>query len=255
MITSHNHAAFVVDAVRSALNQTRPPLEVIVIDDGSTDDSLALLHHLAMTEPRLRVVAQNNEGVVAARNRGLHEAVGDWVVLLDSDDTLAPDFLERTVAAWLTSPDPRVAFVYTDALLAGTASGLLRSRPFSAFALSLGNYVLNCCLLSRVAAVEIGGYDRVFEDGGHEDWDFFLRLAEVGYRGRYVRQPLVHYRQHDDASRNARSVAEHAQVVERMIARHPRTCGRPMRRRILRGPPAVIRAALAVRRGVLRMLR
>ena len=255
MITSHNHAAYVIEAVRSALAQTKAPREVVVVDDGSTDGSVQLLRELELAEPLVRVVSQPNQGVILARNRALQEATADWVALLDSDDALEPTFIESTWAGLVQQADPRVAFVYTDALLVGATTRIVTSRSFSPFALSLGNYVVNCCLLSRDAALAVDGYDVAFQEAGHEDWDFFLRLSEAGFRGLYVPGALLRYRQHDAGSRNARSVAVEGHVIRQMIARHPKTSGRPLRRRILLGESAALRTLMATRRAVVRAMR
>ncbi|MEW6582696.1 MAG: glycosyltransferase family 2 protein [Actinomycetota bacterium] len=92
VIPTYNRAALVVRAVRSVLAQTRPPDEVIVVDDGSTDDTAARLAGLG--DDRVRVVSQTNAGAAAARNRGVAEATGDWVAFLDSDDLWVPGHLE-----------------------------------------------------------------------------------------------------------------------------------------------------------------
>ena len=90
VITNYNYARFVGDAIESALNQTRQPDEVIIIDDGSTDDSLDVLAKY----PKTRVITQENQGVAAARTLGLNAATMPYVCLLDADDKLAPTFIE-----------------------------------------------------------------------------------------------------------------------------------------------------------------
>lgn len=98
LVNNHNYGAYVVDAVQSALDQTYPHIEVIVIDDGSTDDSMARLAEIS--DPRLLVVAQANGGQAAACNAGWRLASGQYILFLDSDDLLDPAVIEQAVAVF-----------------------------------------------------------------------------------------------------------------------------------------------------------
>jgi glycosyltransferase involved in cell wall biosynthesis len=116
VIPTFNRAELVTRAIRSALAQTRPPAEVIVVDDGSTDDTRERLGELGGL---VRYVYQQNAGGAAARNRGVEEASADWIAFLDSDDVWASDHLER-VAAAIEATGAAALFYFSDTELSGT---------------------------------------------------------------------------------------------------------------------------------------
>jgi len=129
VIPTFNRASCVALAVQSALAQTLPPLEVIVIDDGSTDDTVDCLSPFG---DRIRIVSQPNSGVSAARNTGILLARGEWVAFLDSDDEWTPDKLERQVGS--ISADPALVAHVTNATIVLPDGGetslfALRRRP------------------------------------------------------------------------------------------------------------------------------
>ncbi len=108
VIPTYNYGRFVVDAVESALSQTLPPLEVIVVDDGSTDDTRA---RLAVFGDRIRYLFQENGGLSKARNAGIEASRGEWIALLDSDDTWHPEKLEIQLSALAKSELASIAML------------------------------------------------------------------------------------------------------------------------------------------------
>lgn len=99
VVPVYNVEAYLEKCVRSILSQTYPDLEVILVDDGSTDPSGALCEDLARTDPRVRVIHQENQGLGGARNTGIEAARGEWLLFVDSDDWLEPDLLARELEA------------------------------------------------------------------------------------------------------------------------------------------------------------
>jgi glycosyltransferase involved in cell wall biosynthesis len=112
VIPTYNRAQLIGRAVRSALDQTRAPVEVIVVDDGSTDDTIRVLQSLG---PRVRCIEQSHGGPSRARNTGVTQAACDWIAFLDSDDVWAGDYLARMADA-IRSTDGAAALYFSDAL-------------------------------------------------------------------------------------------------------------------------------------------
>jgi glycosyltransferase involved in cell wall biosynthesis len=125
VINNHNYGQFVCEAVRSALAQSHPPAEVIVVDDGSTDDSLQQLQQSFGDHPLVRVIATANHGQLAAVVSGVRAASADVVALLDADDRWRPQYFERLARRY--GDQPACDFVFTNMEYFGTRQGLLRS--------------------------------------------------------------------------------------------------------------------------------
>ncbi len=211
IIPTYNRAELVGAAVRSALGQTCPPYEVIVVDDGSTDGTAAVL---AGFDARVVVIRQVNQGVSAARNAGIARATGDFVAFLDSDDVWEPWKLEAQGACFARHPE--LVLVGTNARQVGPGGferadfmrqysvyrfeGRLRGRfarsevPVNgagatlfhgdfAGAMFLGNFfVTSTVLVRREALLRAGAFDAAMRDAG-EDYDLVWRVCELGPAG------------------------------------------------------------------------
>ncbi|MEW6303161.1 MAG: glycosyltransferase family 2 protein, partial [Verrucomicrobiota bacterium] len=213
VIPTHNRAAYILDAVQSALNQGPPVAEVIVVDDGSTDDTLAKLQ--SVSDPRLRVLQQSQRGPAAARNTGWQSARGAWIQFLDSDDALAEGALTALLDEAARSPG-RIPFgqasvhgqrldtppVYSFCF-AHRSGNLLRELCFYSAGTILS------CLLPKASLAAVGGFSDTPETHFCEDFDLALRLA-LHYEFAYVPRVTYRIRMHD-ANRHR---AEHRQVWE-----------------------------------------
>ena len=196
IIPTYNRARIVVNAVESALAQSYPRCEVIVVDDGSTDGTREALARYA---GRITYLYQKNKERSAARNNGLRHASGQYVVFLDADDVLLPEMV--SVQTEYLERHPQAAFVHAYALMADAEGRVLKpqvligapldpSRP--AFAsLIMGTPVLPSSALARWELVQaVGGFDETLSVG--EDWDLWLKLAVRGEVG-FTHQPVAVY--------------------------------------------------------------
>jgi glycosyltransferase involved in cell wall biosynthesis len=191
VITCFNYGEYLAEAINSAIGQSYRPLEVIVVNDGSTDDTEAVAMQYAGD---IHYLYQSNSGVSVARNAGIRTARGDFVVGLDADDTLAPDFVEKCVN--LLQAHPAAGFVYTQARFFGRESGQTRYPEYDPVRLKQYNFIHQSVLI-RAPVVKAHMYDENFT-GGFEDWNFFLTLAEHGVHGILLDEPLLNYRKHTD---------------------------------------------------------
>ena len=220
VIPTYQLARYVGGAVASVLAQTRPADEVIVVDDGSTDDTQAVL---ARYEDRVRVIRQANAGVSQARNRGARESSGELLAFLDGDDAWEPRKLEVQLDRLAARPD--VVASFTETLFVDEATGRTthvryRNDPDMVATLLVAGCVIgnnSSVVIRRQVFTDVGGYDPRMSQSA--DWDLWLRLAA---RGPFdlVSEPLVRYRVH--ASSMSRDVAlleaDNGRVLEKFFS-------------------------------------
>ena len=216
VITAFNQGDDVREAVDSVFAQTIEPREVIVVDDGSTDDaSLCVLQALSR-EPYVRVIAQPNAGVSAARNRGLAETASDFVVVLDGDDRLRPTFAERALSC--LENDAEVLGTSSWLQMFGVATALVKPAGGDATAFLSKNQAPATFMMRRSAWVKSGGYDESMREG-FEDWDFFLTLLAEGGRIDIVPEALLEYRT-AEKSANMTSMEKRSRLFAGLIDKH-----------------------------------
>lgn len=210
IIPSFNHAAYVPAAVESVLRQSHAELELIVVDDGSTDDSLAYLR--SVRDPRVRLVEQENAGAHAAINRGLALARGETLAILNSDDLFHPERLRICVEALAASSCDLVAtwieVIDAQGALLGVKQGWANMPPWpmkhtGEAVGALDSFSTNLLLANFVSTTSNVVFTRrlYHRIGGMRnlrfahDWDFLLRAAHE-FRCELVHQALLGYRVH-----------------------------------------------------------
>ena len=205
LMASHNRLALLKEAVASAMAQDHPDFEILVVDDGSDEETRDWLGRTADSCQRLRIVYQSHAGVGEARARGVREARGELICVLDSDDHLVEHALSRLSAELIA--DPRTALVHTNILqvLPGGRTDLRRYKSFRTPRAMLSSTLLSPRLpfkhsgtmFRRSAAVDLGSYDPDLPC--KIDIDFYLKFLDAGLLPRLVPEPLVEFRMHRDS--------------------------------------------------------
>ncbi|HEX5412397.1 MAG TPA: glycosyltransferase [Terriglobia bacterium] len=225
IMPAYNAQRFLPMALSSARAQTYPNIEIIVVDDGSTDATADIAEAAARVDNRIRVVRQRNAGVAAARNRGIAEARGDFIAPLDSDDVWHPRNISLQMEA-LVAAGPRAALSYAWFVSIDQHGRLLGPGHCNRHCLSqevvaalmAGNFIGNgsSTVMRRSMVVAAGGYDpslRVRDAEGCEDHALHLALAEH-WNFTFVPQYLIAYRRHATAmSRNSVRMARSEAIV------------------------------------------
>lgn len=194
VIPCYDQGAYLHEAIASVLSSTLTRFEIVVVNDGSTDKhTLEILSKRSW--PKTRVIHQENKGLAGARNTGIAHSRGKFILPLDSDDRIAPSFLETAVR--LLSDREDIAFVYCYAQLFGDESGIWITGDFSPRKLVIKNYIPASAVFLKSIWEEAGGYDESdILRAGFEDWDFWLRVAGKGHKGHCIHEPLFYYRKH-----------------------------------------------------------
>jgi Glycosyl transferase family 2 len=189
ILPTYNRAHLVTEAIESVLKQTFTDFELIVVDDGSTDDTEEVVH--AFTDPRLRYLKQLNGGASAARNTGVQTATGEFIAFLDSDDLFLPEKLSLQMAK--VDDNPKVGLVYGKYLSSIGSEGSLKIAGVCYPQLELRRLLLgpvfhwSTVLVRRLLLEEVGKFEETF---GGEDWELTLRLALAGCQMICVPEPV-----------------------------------------------------------------
>ena len=210
VIPTFNYGRFIAGAINSVLAQTYPIAEIIVVDDGSTDDTEKVV---ASFGDKVKYIKQKNGGVCAARNTGVKNSSGELIAFLDADDIWLSEKIEKQVAKF--QDDTQIGLVHCQMREFDTETErtvhlhLDGEEGEVADLLLLYNKIViigpgGSILVSRKAFDEVGGFDSKLTVG--EDWDFCYRVARK-YKVGFVREILVDYRHHGkNSSRNAKEV-------------------------------------------------
>ncbi|HTL48915.1 MAG TPA: glycosyltransferase [Verrucomicrobiae bacterium] len=195
IVTCHNYGAFLPVCLESLLRQTVPFSEIILVDDASSDDTAAVASRFADRVRYVRVAFRNP---ALARQKGFEESTAEFVVMIDADDWLVPEFNEKLGGA--LAADPSLGFAYCGAHYAdpeGKSSlypgrGEFPLQPYNPRLLRYQNYIPNCSLVRRQAWL---GQDPALPS--LEDWDHWIRMEARGWKGALVPEKLFYYRLHN----------------------------------------------------------
>lgn len=196
ILPSYNYASFIAEAVESVLRQTHSNIEVIIVDDGSTDDTADVAARLVKQDARIVYIRQSNQGPSVARNTGMQKAKGEFILFLDADDISPPQKIQAHLEHFVQVPDADISY--------GRSRYFLSGKPeenFSSIALDhndwmpcvsgnattvipalvVNNIMPICSAMLRRSVVErVRNFDNALK--WVEDWDYWLRAAAAGCR-------------------------------------------------------------------------
>lgn len=199
VVPCYNAGDLIFEAVESALAQTYGDVEIVIVDDGSTDARTREILH-SSSWPRTRIIRQENAGPAAARNRAVAAAVGEYILPLDADDRIDPTYVEKAVAVLEARPD--VGVVYCKAMRFGAENGPWHLPAYSLRELVIDNVIFVTAMYRREDWKAVGGYNE-FLRHGVEDYEFWVKIVALGREVIQLDDFLFHYRiQHRSRTTN-----------------------------------------------------
>jgi glycosyltransferase involved in cell wall biosynthesis len=176
VIPAFNAARYLGQALESVFAQTRPPDEIVVVDDGSTDDTA----RVAQSYPGVRLIARGHHGIAASRNAGVAATSAHWIAFLDADDLWQSDKLERQLARIAASPDASGAFGWLRSFVSPELPEAVRAR-FHVAPSPMPGYHASTLVVSRQAFASVGNFDEGLPSGEFIDWAARARELDLGF--------------------------------------------------------------------------
>jgi len=197
VITAYNYAHYLEKCLESCLHQVGAGLmyEVIVVDDGSTDETPDVLNR--WTDPRFKKFRIPNSGIERASNFGFQQAVGKYIVRVDADDWLLPNYLIEMLTE---VKDRNSGFLYPDYQVVGGDGNVIENMDLPEFSpeeiVGRGDFLATGTLFDAAVLRECGGYSTAITNSGLENYELILTLIKKGFQGKHVPRRLFAYRRH-----------------------------------------------------------
>lgn len=211
----YNSDLYIAETLNSIILQDYPKWECIVVDDGSADNSATIVKEIIAREPRIKYLLQANSGASTARNRGIMESKGKYILPIDSDDLIHPTYLSRAVEILEARPETKV--VSCDVKLFGEKNKALIHTAYSFDKLLIQNMLVVSSMYRREDYDKTDGYDpKMFSS---EDWEFWISLLKDGGEVYKIPEYLLFYRKHA-GSKNKKNHTKRALLRQYVFQKH-----------------------------------
>lgn len=216
IIPCYNYGQYIEECVDSVLKSTFQDIEILVINDGSTDEKTNQILK-TLNKPKTRVIWQHNQGLAQTRNNGIKQAQGKYFLPLDADDTIEPTLIEK--AYWILETTPELGYVYPYVQLFGDFNEVWKTMEYNFYDLLWDNQISVCSLVRKQAWQEVGGYNPNMTYG-YEDWEFWINLGKHNWHGRLLAEPLFNHRKHG-LTMTKTALEKRKYLIEQIKKNHP----------------------------------
>lgn len=206
IVPCYNQGIFLAETVESVLNSSYRNFEIIIVNDGSTDNSRGIAEGLTEKYKNVYLLNQKNSGVTSARNSGIEFSKGKYILPLDGDDLISPTYISEAIKVLEECPDVKV--VYCEAVkFDETGARKWKLKPFSLQSLARDNMIFVSGIFRKSDCLAVGGYSSDMKSG-REDWEFWIKMLKNG--GRVVKLPFIgfRYRIHAGSKRKKTGTSE-----------------------------------------------
>ncbi len=219
IIPCFNHGLYINEAINSVINQSYSNWEIIVINDGSTDnETINILNSIVETE-KIKILNTANSGLASARNIGVKYSSGEFILPLDADDKIGSEFLQKAID--IISNNSNIKIVFSFAEYFGKKSGLINLPDYSFDQMLRQNLIFCTALFRRTDFDKVNGYN-VNMLYGWEDWDLWLSILNNGGEVKRIPEVLFYYRQHDVSMLSSidKSIEKRQYLENKLIENH-----------------------------------
>jgi glycosyltransferase involved in cell wall biosynthesis len=199
IITCYNLGEYLEEAIASIKEYSKSEdYEIVLVNDGSTNASTnTILEEVVKSDKAIIYINQSNLGLAKARNNGIKQAKGEYIIPLDADNKLRPEFIEQTIS--ILDNNPEIDVVHGNAQNFWNQVSIWKSKSFYFPEMLLNNYIDACAGFRKSTWEKLGGYDEKMPVMGFEDWDLWLRMGNAGCRFEYVDELFFDYRVRDNS--------------------------------------------------------
>ncbi|PHR14733.1 MAG: glycosyl transferase family 2 [Aequorivita sp.] len=217
IVPCYNQASYLEEALASVLRQEYQEWECIIVNDGSTDATATISKKWIKKDKRFKYLEQENSGVVAARNNGIKQAVGDYVLPLDADDKIGKEYLAKALGRFKNNE--KLKLVYCEGEYFGELEKKWDLPEFTLQELATRNIIFNCAMFKKIDWERIGGYDANCTKG-LEDWEFWIHLLKDGGEVYKIPKVCFYYRQVGNSRNVSITLQQYKEIYEYLSLKH-----------------------------------
>lgn len=217
VIPCYNDGKYLPETIAKLKQQTFTSFEIIVVNDGSTDEATISYLDTLSNDPQIQVIHQANGRMSAARNTGAKHAKGHYIAALDADDYFDNTFFEKALAVF--EKEPQIAVVTSYIRFFGNKTGSSKPRGGTAANFLFSNQCPACAMVKKTVWDEVGGYDEAMKMG-YEDWEFYIRIAQKNWNVHVIREHLLFYRQTSKSTLANDTLPNRTALINYIVDKH-----------------------------------